>query len=460
MKLLLLGAGIRTPLLLQGLIRRQDSLGLSEVVLFDDDPVRLRTMGAFGRAFAERHGARFAVTPVADLAAAAGARFVFSAIRVGQERHRILDERIPLAHGVLGQETTGPGGFAMALRTIPVLLRYAKTLEAVAPDAWLVNFTNPAGLITQALLTQTKLKVVGICDTPTAIRASLARFLGRPDDDLFLDYFGLNHLGWVRRVLLDGRDVLPDLLGRYEALAETSHEWSLFEPELVRLYGMLPNEYLYYFYYRERAVANILASGSTRGEQILAINDPLWERLRRQLHEGRTEEALRLYAERMTARDATYMNRESGRQTEPPPTDGAPVFGEGYAGLAMATMAAIVGPAKATLILNVAGGGGWRDFAAEDVVEVPCLVDEHGPHPLTQAPLPEVVRPLVAAIKAYERLTIEAAVSGSYGAAVQALALHPLVASYSLARQIVDDYLVAHRDLLPQFADQHRGQPA
>lgn len=452
MKLLLLGAGIRTPLLLHGLIRRQDALGLAEVVLYDDDPARLQTMGAFARVFADRHGARFAVVPDGDLrTAAAGARFVFSAIRVGQERNRILDERIPLAHGILGQETTGPGGFAMALRTIPVLLRYAAVLEAVAPDAWFVNFTNPAGLITQALLTQTRLKVVGICDTPTAMRGSLARFLDRAETDLFLDYFGLNHLGWVRRVLVDGRDAMPDLLARYETLAATSHEWSLFEPELVRLYALLPNEYLYYFYYRERAVANILASGSTRGEQIRAINEPLWGDLRRHLEDDRPERALQLYDERMLARSATYMNRESGRPTDEQAT-GSIFAGEGYAGLAMAVMQAVVGRANATLILNVANRGCSADLAPEDVVEGPCLVDEHGPRPLAQESLPETVRPLVVAIKAYERLTIAAAVSGSHAAAVQALAVHPLVASYSLARQIVDEYLEAHRDFLPQFA--------
>ena len=461
LKLLLLGSGIRTPLLLHGLIRRQEFLSLSEVVLYDDDPVRLATMGAFARAFGERHGARFTISHVDRLAEAArGARFIFSAIRVGQERNRILDERVPLRHGVLGQETTGPGGFAMALRTIPVLLRYARILENVAPDAWLVNFTNPAGLITQALLDHTTLRVVGICDTPPAIRASLARFLHRSEEELFLDYFGLNHLGWVRRVLVDGRDVLPDILDQYEALATQSHEWALFDPQLVRLYGMLPNEYLYYYYYREQAVANIQASGSTRGEQILGINEPLWRELADLMAANRVDDALRAYERRMSSRNQTYMARESGRLsagandgTGTEGFDGSIFAGEGYAGQAMAVMAAIARGEQATLVLNVRGQASWGDLAPDDVVEAPSLVDAQGPRPLAQAAMPESVRPLITAIKAYERLTIEAAVTGSYAAAVKALTIHPLVMSYSLARGIVDEYLQAHRDFLPQFAD-------
>ena len=213
MKLLVIGAGIRTPLLLHGLIKRQEALGLSEITLYDADPDRLHTMGAFARHVAAQGGARFTVTAEPDLATAAqGASFVFCAIRVGQERHRIADERVPLQYGVLGQETTGPGGFAMALRTIPVLLDYAKILEAEAPDAWFVNFTNPAGLITQALTQQTNLRVVGICDTPTAMRRSVAAFLGHQESDLLIDYAGLNHLGWIRRVLVRGdrRPARPD----------------------------------------------------------------------------------------------------------------------------------------------------------------------------------------------------------------------------------------------------------
>jgi 6-phospho-beta-glucosidase len=442
MKLLLLGAGIRTPLLLSGLIRRQQTLGLTEVRLYDNDSDRLATMGKFTGYLAERQGAPFAVTAVDDFrTAAAGVGFVFSAIRVGQEQHRVLDERIPLKYGVLGQETTGPGGFAMALRTIPVVLEYARVLHEVAPDAWFVNFTNPAGLITQALLTHSPLRrVIGICDTPTAMLTSLAAFLNQPPEALFVDYFGLNHLGWIRRVLVGDRDVLPELLDQYEELAATGQEWALFDPALVRMLGMLPNEYLYYYYYREQAVKNILTAQTTRGEQLRDINTPLWHELSQQINDDRPDDALRTYEARMMAREASYMARESGRAVEQ--KSRSSIFaGEGYAGLAMAVMEAVVQRQRRTLILNVQNRGCLRELADDDVVEAVCTVDQHGPVPLAQPPMPRIAAPLVESVKAYERLTIEAAVSGSYEAALAALTIHPLVMSYPLANQILNDYL-------------------
>nr|MBA3350433.1 6-phospho-beta-glucosidase [Actinomycetota bacterium] len=278
MKLTVLGAGIRTPLLLSGLTRRAEALGLDEVVLHDCDPGRLETMAGFGGGLCREWGARFQVRAQQDSEAAIdGADFVFSAIRVGGEAGRIIDEEVPLQYGIVGQETTGPGGFAMALRTIPVMIDYARTIERVAPHAWLINFTNPAGLITQALQNHTGVKVIGICDTPTAMKRTIARVLEVPGDAVRLDYVGLNHLGWVRRVLVDGADRLPELLDRFEDLRAAGAEWAPFDPGLVRDLGMLPNEYLYYFYYREQALEHIRCSGNTRGQQLETLNRPLWE---------------------------------------------------------------------------------------------------------------------------------------------------------------------------------------
>jgi 6-phospho-beta-glucosidase len=445
MKLLLLGAGVRTPLLLHGLIRRQQTLGLTEVRLYDNDPARLTTMGAFARYLAERQGASFRVEVFEDFrAAATGAGFVFSAIRVGQEQQRVLDERIPLKYGVLGQETTGPGGFAMALRTIPVVLDYARVLHEVAPDAWFVNFTNPAGLITQALLTHSPLRrVIGICDTPTAMLTSLAAFLQQPPEAIYADYFGLNHLGWIRRVLIGGRDMVPELLDRYEELAATDQEWALFDPALVRMLGMLPNEYLYYYYYREQAVQNILAAQTTRGEQLREINTPLWHALSQCLDDDRPDEALQLYEAQMMERNASYMARESGHAKAEPPKDTSIFAGEGYAGLAMAVMEAVVQAQQRTLILNVRNNGCLRELGDDDVVEAVCVVDQHGAVPIAQPPMPQVAAPLVQSVKAYERLTITAAVTGSYDAALAALTIHPLVMSYPVGKKILDDYLHA-----------------
>lgn len=457
MKLLLLGAGIRTPLLIHGLLRRVEALGLTELALFDTDQERLRIMHWLVSDIVRRHGGAFPVTSATALGdAARGADFVFSAIRVGQEASRVADERIALEAGVLGQETTGAGGFAMALRTIPVLLEYAKTLEQVAPDAWFVNFTNPAGLITQALRDETRLKVVGICDTPTAMRTSIARYLGRPKDNVFIDYVGLNHLGWIRSVTVEGTSRMGQLLDDFPALQAVGHEWSLFDASLVRALGLLPNEYLYYFYYRELAVRNIRASGSTRGMQIEAINRPLWQRLGEAHRERDAETALAVYADAMLRRSGSYMARESGQDVpERAPSNAdtrlALFEDEGYAGLAMDVMQAIVQDRKATLILNVPNQGCLAELADEDVVEAVCLVDAHGIWPLAQPRLPDAIHGLVASMKAYERNAVQSAVHGDRDAGVLALALHPLVGSWPLATALMDAYLRQHRELLPQF---------
>jgi alpha-galactosidase/6-phospho-beta-glucosidase family protein len=251
-KMTLLGAGVRTPFVLHGLLDREHALGVSKVVLHDVDEERLGIMTALGAYLCREWGAGFAVRGETDPSEAlAGSRFVFSAIRVGQERARTLDEEIPLRHGVLGQETTGPGGMAMALRTIPVVLEYARLIERVAPEALVVNFTNPVGVIVQALSDHSSVRVVGVCDGPIEMKRAVAEFLGVPGDEVQVDYAGLNHCGWIHRVRIDGVDRLPEILDRYEEFGSTDDSWRLFDPGLVRALGMLPMEYLYSITTRE-----------------------------------------------------------------------------------------------------------------------------------------------------------------------------------------------------------------
>ncbi len=444
MKLTVLGAGIRTPLLLSGLTRRADVLGLDEVVLHDCDKRRLETMAAFGGELCRGWGARFQVR-AAEVSEAAieGADFVFSAIRVGGEAGRIIDEQVPLQHGIVGQETTGPGGFAMALRTIPVMIDYARTIERVAPHAWLINFTNPAGLITQALQDHSGIKVIGICDTPTAMKRTIARVLGVPGDAVGLDYFGLNHLGWVRRVLVDGADRLPELLDRFEELRTAGAEWAPFDAGLVRDLGMLPNEYLYYFYYRERALENIRRSGGTRAQRLEKLNRPAWGSLSKGAATGDWAPARAAYESAMSTRHSTYMAHESGRSDPVAGHDEELFEGEGYEGLAMAVLTSIRTRANVPLIVNVPANGAVAGFG-DDVLELPCLVDEHGAAPLEAGGAPPIARSLMEPVKTYERLTVEAAVGRSYSAATQALLAHPLVGSYRLATAMLDEYLYRH----------------
>lgn len=463
MKMTLLGSGVRTPFVLRGLVASQDVLGLDEVVLHDTDPERLALMAALGGSMCEDWGARFTVRGEADpRVAITGARFVFSAIRPGQEAARAIDEEVPLALGVLGQETTGPGGFAMALRTIPAMLGYARLMEDVAPEALLVNFTNPVGIVMQAVHDHSAIRAVGICDGPISMQRSVADFLERPRDQVHADYAGLNHCGWIHRVLVDGRDRLPELLERFEELQEADEQWRLFEPGLVRAIGMLPMEYLYFYYSRDTALAHIRATESSRGHQLQVLNDALWPVLRTLIDAGDLPGARAAWTRTMSERDATYFARERG-ELVPEEVDQASgseaeasyddIFdGEGYEGVATAVMAATVQRRKVPLILNVPNRGAIGGLRDNDVVEVTCLADEHGAHPIAQGALPEAALGLLWQVKRYERLTVKAAVDGSYDAALGALLAHPLVPSYGVARAILDRYTEDLRGLLPALS--------
>jgi 6-phospho-beta-glucosidase len=361
-----------------------------------------------------------------------------------------VDEDVPLKHGILGQETTGPGGFAMALRTIPAMLGWARIIEDASPDALLVNFTNPVGIVMQALHDHSSVNAVGICDGPVSMQRSVAGFLERPREEVHADYFGLNHCGWIHRVLVDGVDRLPELLDRFEELQAADEEWRLFDPALVRAIGMLPMEYLYFYYYRDQAVANIRASGSSRGRQLQALNDGLWPVLRTCVDAGDLEGARAAWERAMHERDVTYFARERGETVEEEAEEPDDVSeSEGYQGVAVAVMRAAAHRRPTPMILNTANRGAIGGLRDDDVVEVTCVTDEHGAHPIAQGAMPEEALALVSQVKLYERLTVTAAVEGSYQAALDALLAHPLVGSYPVAKAILDDYVDGLGDLLP-----------
>ncbi|MGZ4132517.1 MAG: family 4 glycosyl hydrolase [Actinomycetota bacterium] len=342
----------------------------------------------------------------------------------------------------------------MALRTIPAMLDYARIIEDVAPAALLVNFTNPVGIVLQALSDHApRVRAVGICDGPISMQRSVASFLGRPREQVHADYFGLNHCGWIHRVLVDGVDRLPELLDRYEELQAADEDWRLFDPALVRAIGMLPMEYLYFYYYRDQAVAHIRGSGSSRGRQLQALNDALWPVLRACVDAGDLPGAQAAWERAMGERDATYFARERGETPDEQDEEPGDVFeGEGYEGVATAVMAAAVQRRKVPLILNVPNRGAIPGLRDDDVVEVTAFADEHGAHPIAQGAMPESAFALVSQVKLYERLTVTAAVEGSYDAALDALLAHPLVAAYPVAKAILDGYVEGLPGLLPRLA--------
>ena len=428
MKLTLIGgAGFRVPQVIEAVAR---SGPVDELALVDTDPGRLRTILAVA---AQMGLGGLKVTAGTELAAAlVGTDFVFCAIRVGGTQARVADERVALDLGVLGQETTGPGGLAYALRTIPVMQQIARTVREVAPQAWFVNFTNPAGIITESLRPILGDRVVGICDTPIGLMRRAAAAVGAGDraDSLTYDYVGLNHLGWLRTLEVDGVDRLPELLASDDRL-ESIEEARLVGLDWVRQLGALPNEYLFYYYCNREAVARILSAPYTRGEFLAVQQDRFYADGAR-----RPELALSLWQATRDQREQTYMAEARADDEERGADDGE----GGYQEVALDLMTALSGGKPTAAIVNVANHGTVPGLPEDAVVEVPCDVDAAGIHRRPVKLLTGHMLGLVQSVKAVEQLTIRAALEHSPNLAWEAFATHPLVGSVSLGRQLLDGY--------------------
>ncbi len=435
------GGGVRTPLLVYGLLERQAALDLREVALYDVERERVELMAVLGQELVRQMDGTFALTVTDDLAeAVADAAAIITSIRVGGLRARARDERIAIEHGLVGQETTGVGGWAMALRTIPVVLEHARVIERVNPEAWVLVFTNPAGIITQALVTHTRLRVLGICDTPSELFHRIARILGEPPEHVVFDYFGLNHLGWVRAVFVRGRDETARLLSDDESLRRL-YPVELFDPELIRALALIPTEYLFFYYGRTRALANQKRVGASRGEELEQLNEELLRDLAREIAAGRPKDALAMYRASLRRRSASYLrlegHAESALRAELPATEDPFTAATGYHRVALDVLTALWGAESRRLVLNVRNRDAIADLEPDDVVEVPCMVAHEGVHPLAVGRLPEAVRGLVLAVKAYERLVIRAAVERSAKWARLALLVHPLIGEWELAGRLL-----------------------
>ncbi len=454
------GGGFRVPLIYRALCSGPFAGLVRELVLFDVDAARLAAIEAVLASLARQAGAAAGAPQVRAVAslpeALDGADMVFAAIRPGGTAGRSADERIALDLGLLGQETTGAGGISYALRSIPRMLELAAEMRRSCPDAWLLNFTNPAGMVTEALRPVLGSKVVGICDSASGLvyRAARAAGVALPEGRLEgVGYAGLNHLGWLNRLESGGRDRLPDLLADADALAGFE-EGRLFGQEFLARLGALPNEYLYYYYATARAVAGIRAADLTRGESIdrqqaelyprLAAAGPdafpLWEAARRSREEGYLAEA-----------------RTSGERR-----DESDLAGGGYERVALAAMRALAGGGTMELILNTVntvntvpepGTGAASAVPAvpglglDSVVEVPCRVGAGRILPLPQdAPAPAQLE-LMQRVKEVEQLVVLAAGSGAREAALQAFARHPLVGDPALAGKLLAGYEAAFPEL-------------
>lgn len=417
MKIGVIGAGSTyTPELVEGFLQRTEQIPLSELVLMDIDEQKLAIVGGLARRMVERAGTPFTVRLTAERGEAiTGAAFVLTQMRIGRLQARRKDELIPRHHGYIGQETTGPGGFAKALRTIPVILEIARQMEQVAPGATMINFTNPAGLVTEAVLTHSAVNAIGLCNGPLGTFKSIAGALNADEADLSWRYFGLNHLSFAADIRHKGDDVMDRVI---EALARQSDETGA---AILRGLRLVPSSYLQYFYRTPEKLAEQQAETQSRAEQVMEIEEQL----------------LRLYQDPELAEKPAILEQRGGAW---------------YSTVATELIAAMVGNTSTVHIVNTRNRGAIADLPPECAVEVPAVINASGATPVAQGPLPLRVRGLVQHVKAYEQLAVQAAVTGDREAAVWALVNHPLVGSYRAAVELVEQLLEAHREFLPAFA--------
>jgi 6-phospho-beta-glucosidase len=462
MKLAILGGGgVRIPLFVRGVLSRPGT-SFSEICLFEPDRARRETIGRLSVEVAAALGHRDAVRVTADVEEAfTGADFVFSAVRVGGDRGRLIDEEVALRRGLVGQETIGPGGCAMALRTIPVVLSYCETLARCAPGAVLINFTNPAGLITQAVSLHAAVRAVGVCDTPSSTLARLTEFLDADRHSVAFSYGGLNHLGWVSSFTVAGRECVGTLLERYEELQRFDQHFAAFDASFVRRLGAIPTEYDYYYYEPQRYVEAVARAGASRGADVLRLNSGLLTDIAKAFDAGDVHDAWRAYVTQMGIRRASYMRTDMAGEGMPlaapaasaPPPDagdlrpaggGADVRPGGYEGVALQVIAALTDRQPGAVIVNTRNGACLPFLDPDDVVEVPAHIDGGGIAPLAAGELPRSARGLVTQVKEYEREVVSAAVTGDAERAALALALHPLVPGVTVAREMMSEYRERH----------------
>lgn len=444
MKLAVIGAGsTRLPLMLASAAGATLPGGLDEVALFDIRPGRVHTLLPVGLALAAECGRLPRVT-VADTPEEAleGALALILTVRPGFEEARALDERCCLDRGVIGQETTGPAGMAFAARSIPVVTGYCRLAMSVNPACIPVIFTNPAGMVTQALHRQGFPTAVGICDSATGAMRAVAQREQVPQDRFDFEVFGLNHLSWTYGLVTDGRDRLGPVLAD-EAFLTEAFPW--FEPGRLSGLGRIPNEYLFYFYRAGEALEAMRSEPETRGEGLVASNGALLRDLAPLVERGAVGEALVRYAGYLSGRNDSYMAyaKESGESGPgvPTPEEAVAVLREhvgGYAEVALDLVTALSGGRERRMALNVANGGSVDWLDGDQVVETDCMVGPEGIRPTPHPAIPDEDRALVGRVKEYEDLAIRAVLERSTALAEEALVAHPLVPSRETARALVE----------------------
>lgn len=424
-KVVIIGSGSTyTPELIEGFLNRKDSLPLKSLYLVDIDERKRRIVGDLCQRMLRAQGITCPVVQTEDLdEALTGANFVLAQIRVGKLPCRVLDEKIPLQYNLIGQETCGIGGMFKALRTIPVLMQICQKMETLCPGAWLINFSNPSGIVTQALLNHTKVKMMGLCNVPYNMFKSIREQM-HLSQDAFIEYIGLNHLSWLTAIRDNGTDFLKEAIAKginSETMKNIPAQG--FDKELIRQVGAIPSSYMEYYYFKEKKLKLLKEATQTRGEKCMEIE----------------EELLALY---------------SDNELHVKPAQLAQRGGANYSEVAVSLVNAIHNDLNETHVVNTLNHGALPFMADDDAIEIGAVIGKNGARPLPVSK--DFSNAHIAAymrmVKAYERETVAAALNGDKDAAMRALMINPLVGDYNIAKSCFEEMLQAHRAFLPQFA--------
>jgi 6-phospho-beta-glucosidase len=422
LKISIIGAGSTyTPELMEGIIKRAEAIPVTDIYLMDIDTRKLEIVGGLCRRMAEKAGLKANVVLSQELdETLKDADFVLAQIRVGKLACRILDEKIPLKYGLIGQETTGIGGFFKALRTIPVMLDIARKMEQLCPDAWLINFSNPSGILAQALQNYSKIKTIGLCNVPINMFAGVENALG--ETNLDIEYVGLNHLSFITGIKKGDHDLLEAALAQgAQGQGMKNIPLQGFSTELIRTIHAIPSSYLEYFYFREDKLKHLLEEEKCRGEVCLEIEEQL----------------LKQYADVSLAEKPKELEKRGGAR---------------YSEAAISLVDAIYNDKKEIHVVNVLNQNALEFMAADDSVEIASIVGKNGviPVPVRNFNNQHVME-LMKTVKAYERHAVQAAIYGDDDEAMKALLIHPLVGDYHKAMACYEEMKQAHRVYLPQF---------
>ncbi|CAM2076893.1 6-phospho-beta-glucosidase [Clostridium cuniculi] len=429
-KIVTIGGGSSyTPELVEGFIKRHKELPVRELWLVDieEGKHKLEIVGNLAKRMVKKAGVDMEIHLTLDRREALkDADFVTTQLRVGLLDARIKDERIPLSHGVIGQETNGAGGLFKALRTVPVVLDIIKDIEELCPNAWLVNFTNPTGVISEAVFKYTNFRrYIGLCNVPIGVKNGMADILGVEKDRVEMDFAGLNHMVYALNVRLDGKDITKEAIEKFVTSSLTMQNIKdiPLNADFVRALGVIPCPYHKYYYKHKEMLEEELEGfkdGKTRGETVKALEDDLFE----------------LYKDENLAVKPPQLEKRGGAY---------------YSDAACNLIKSIYNDKGDVQVVNTLNNGAIRDFREDSAAEMSCVITKEGPKPLSVGYLPVAVSGLVAEIKAFEILAAKAAVEGDYNAALQALCINPLIPSDDLAKIILDEMIEAHKEYLPQF---------